>query len=253
MTLPWSETGKDVYQQLYDKGFALAALLEGTDNARLTNENTNISIVSEYLERLSGLDEELNFWYREVVRESLSPLYWHTQSTSFGCHLKEIVEPRTVPPFAFHTLRLAHIIVTYWALRLILSNTIAFACQHVLSTNNRVPSSSFISHQTSQEVETMTFHLLEIHTRSHRLELAKNIIRSMPYCLSDNMGLMGPQKSLFALRTALFALQRYPGEELKWCRAMYQELDSRKGLRYAREIAKLDGGFSAVGIDHLPL
>lgn len=255
LTLPWSETGKDVYQQLYDKGFALAALLEGIDNARLTNENTNISIVSEYLARLSSLDEELNLWYREILRETSSPLYWHTQSTSLGWHLKETVESLTVPPFAFHTLRLANIIATYWALRLILSNTIALACQHVLSTNTRVPSHSSSStlRQSSQDLETMTFHLLEIHTRPHRLELATNIIRSMPYCLSDNMGLMGAQKSLFALRTALFALQRYPGEELKWCQAMYQELDSKKGLRYAREIAKLDGRFSAAGRDSLPL
>lgn len=242
LTLPWSETGKDVYQQLYDKGFALAALLEAIDDARLTNENTKISIVSEYLGRLSGLDEELNLWYREILRGTPSPLYWHTQSTSLGGHLKKAVEPRTVSPFTFHTLRIANIIITYWALRLILSNTIALACQHVLSTNTRMPSqpSSSASRHLSQDLETMTFHLLEIHTSPYRLELATNIIRSMPYCLNDNMGLMGAQKSLFALRTALFALQRYPGEELKWCQAMYQELDSKKGLRYAKEIAKLD-------------
>lgn len=66
------------------------------------------------------------------------------------------------------------------------------------------------------------------------------------------MGLMGAQKSLFALRTALFVLQRHPGQELKWCQAMYQELDGKKGLRYAREIAKLEGKHSAASRDDLP-
>ena len=256
LTLPWSTSGKDIYQQLYDKGFTLAALLEYIDNARLTTENTNTLILSEFLKRLSSLDEEMNLWYREILMESPSPLYWHTESASLGWHSKEAVEPRTLPPFAFHTLRLANITVTYWGLGLILSNTIALTSQQVLTTIAQVPAQSSFStlHRASQDLETMSRSLLDIHTSSHRLELATNIIRSMPYCLNDNMGLMGAQKSLFAMRTALFALQRYPsGEELKWCQTMYQELHSKKGLRYAREIAKLDWNLSAVGRNCLPL
>lgn len=80
--------GEDIYQHLYDKGFALAALLEEIDNATLTNENTKISILSGYLGRLSSLDKELNLWYREILEESPSPLYWHTQSAFHGWHLK---------------------------------------------------------------------------------------------------------------------------------------------------------------------
>ncbi|KAF6218481.1 hypothetical protein HO133_005830 [Letharia lupina] len=255
LTLPWSETGKDIFQQLYDKGFALAALLEGIDNARVTDENTNFSILSEYLGGLSGLDEELNLWYGEILQESPLPLYWSTQSTSPGWHLKQAVGPRTLPSFAFHTLRLANITVTYWGLRLILSNTIALACRQVLSINIQLPtqSSSSTPPQATQNLKTMSLHLLEAHTTAYRLELATNIIRSMPYCLNDKMGLMGAQKSLFALRTALFVLQRYPGQELKWCQAMYQELDGKKGLRYAREIAKLEGKHSAASRDDLPI
>lgn len=248
LTLPWSETGKDVYQQLYDRGFALAALLEVIDNARLTNENTDILTVSEYLGRLSELDEQLDLWYCETLKESPSPIYRHTQSTSPAWHLKEAAEFRTLLPFTFHTIRLANIIVTYWRLKLILSNTIALVCQHVLSSNVQMLSQSLssTSPQTNQELETMSLYLLETHTSTHRLELATNIIRSMPYCLNDNTGLMGAQKSLFALH-------RYPGEELKWCQTMYQELDSKKGLRYAREIANLDGRSSAAGRDRLPM
>lgn len=255
MTQPWSETGKDIYQQLYDKGFALAALLETIDNARLTNENTDISILSDYLGRLSSLDQELNLWYGEVLKESPSPLYWHSQSISHQWYLKQAVEPRALPPFAFHTLRLANIIVTHWGLRLILSNTIALACQHVLSMINQIPSqsSSPTSLPANQDLRTLSLHLLATHTNTRRLELATNIVLSMPYCLSDNMGLMGAQKSLFALRTALFALHRHPGEELKWCQAMYQELETKKGLGYAREIAKSNGRYSAAGRNKLPL
>ena len=34
---------------------------------------------------------------------------------------------------------------------------------------------------------------------------------------------------------------------------MYQEFDNRKGLRYAREIVKLDGKYSAARRDNLPV
>lgn len=255
-TLPWSTTGKDIYQQLYDKGFALAALLEDVDNARLTKEHTNTLKLAEFMGRLSSLDEEMNLWYHEIFKESPSPLYWHTDSASLGWRSKEAVEPRTLPPFAFHTLRLANIIVTYWGLGIILSTTIALTCQQVLTTNTQPPTQFTFTPlpRASQDLQITSRRLHEKHTSSHRLELATNVIRSMPYCLNDKMGLMGAQKSLFAMRIALFTLQRYPpGEELKWCQTMYQELHSKKGLRYAREIAKLDWNLSAAGRDGIPL
>ena len=62
MTLPWGEMGKDIYQQLYDKGFELAALLEKIDNAGLADGKTGISVLFQYLERLSVFDDELNLW-----------------------------------------------------------------------------------------------------------------------------------------------------------------------------------------------
>ena len=254
LTLPWSQTSKDIYQQLYDKGFKLAALLENIDNARLAKEDGNTSIMSEHLGRLSDLDEELDLWYLEILKESPSPLFWHTRPTSRDWNSEEGLEPRIPPPFTFHTLRLANIVGTYWTLKIHLSNNIALACGHVLSINAQPPfqSASSISLEKSQDLEIMSLHLLEKYTNAHRLELATNIIRSVPYCLTDDMGLMGAQKSLFALRTALFVLRLCPGEELKLkrCQAMYQELYSKKGLRYAREIAKTDGRHIAASREH---
>ena len=255
LTIPWSQTSKDIYQQLYDKGFKLAALLEKMDNARLTDEDASTTIMSKLLGRLSDLDEEMDLWYLEILKESPSPLFWHTRPTSCDWNSKESLIPHTPPPFAFHTLRLAGIVGTYWSLKVHLSNNIALACGHVLSINAQPPfqSASSTSLEKRQDLEIMSLHLLEKYTNAHRLELATNIVRSMPYRLSDDMGLLGAQKALFALRTALFTLRFYPGEELnlKWCQAMYQELYSKKGLRYAREIAKTDGRHIAASREHI--
>lgn len=251
LTLPWGETGKDVYQQLYDKGFLLAALLEKNDSAGLTEENVNIFVVSDFLRRLSDLDDELNLWFQDLLQKSSSPLYWHTQATSPGRHAKEAAQPCTLPSFTFCSLLLANTIVTYWGLRLVLSNTIALTCQHVLSMITQIPaqSSPSGSRRAVHGVQTMSLQLLEAYTGVNRLELATNIVRSMPYCLNDNMGLIGAQRSIFAMRIALSVLQRHPGDELKWCQAMYLELSTRKGLKYAREIGKLEGRFSAADQD----
>ena len=248
-TLPWRETGKDIYQQLCDKGFALAALLEDIDNAGLTKENLNISLLSKLLRRLYDLCEELNSWYGAILEESYSPLYWHAQSISHSSQPKGAVNSSELLPFAFHTLLHAHTIVTFWALQIVISNAIALSCEHVLSMNAQVAGQSSVStsSQTMQDLHTRSLYLLEIHTVSHRRQLATNIVRSMPYCLNDDMGLVSAQKSLFAIRIALFVLSRHPGEKLQWCQAMYQELYSKKGLRYAKEIAKVEGRFRPAG------
>ena len=251
LTLPWSDVGKDIYQQLYDKGFVLAALLEGMDNAGFTNGNNHISMLSELLGCLSRLDKEMSFWFQRIQKESSSPLYWHDESLSHSWHSEGALQPCKLPPFAFRNLLLANTIVAYWGLQLVLSNTIALACEHVLSMSPQISaqSSSNTSPRTFQDLQTISLQLLEAHAGPCRLELATNIVRSMPYCLNDDMGLMGAQKSLFAMRVSLFELQSHPHKELKWCQAMYQDLYSRKGLRYAREIAKLVGKFSAAGKD----
>ena len=140
----------------------------------------------------------------------------------------------------------------FWGLKLILSNNIALTCGAILSTGNHAHDHS--SHtQPTLGLKSTAQRLLAQHGTPHRLELATNIMRLMPYFLNDNMGLLGAQKSLFAMRVALFSLRRHPGEELKWCQAMYQKFDNRKGLRYAREIAKLNGKYSATRRDSLPM
>ena len=77
--------------------------------------------------------------------------------------------------------------------------------------------------------------------------LATQIMRAMPFCLSDEQGMLGAQQSLFPLRVALFILRLHPGMELRWCQNIYRIMDERKGLRYANEIAKLDGGHGTRG------
>lgn len=254
-SVPWELTPKDVCQKLYDKGFTLAALLEKIDKT-LLDSNASISSLLAFLDRLSRLNTEMDVWYRELLSECPSPLYWidcsrlNQASTFEGGQSREGLELGSLPPFAFPTLRIANITVTYWALRIVLSNTIAITCGAVLSVDTPLLQARTLH---SGDVKSMAQQQLSHHGDRIRLEYANDITRSMSYCLDESMGLLGAQKSLFALRMALFSLRRHPGMGLDWCKAIYQQMHDKKGLRYAREIAKFDGRHSTSGRDSMPM
>ena len=256
LTVPWGSAGKDVYQRLYDKGFALGALLEEMDNTDLTNAETQTSQLPSYLQRCSQMHADFEAWYEELLQQPPSPLYWTTESNIPSGSGREFLandssESQTLPPFSFPSLRLAYITATFWALKLILSSTIALTCGTILSSASTNQSSS-IESDPAIDLARTAHRLLSQHGGSQHLELATNIMRSMHYSLNDNMGLLGSAKILFPLRAALLTLRRQPGEELKWCQAVHQELETKKGLSYAREIAKLDGKYrpAPLGAQH---
>ena len=227
---------KDSTQRLYDHGFALAALFEEIDTANLRDPLTQIIQLNKILRRCSALDATLTLWYQNFTRQSSTPLCWLTPPN-------DGYDPTTTAstkwrPYSFPDLRVAITIITFWGLKLALSNTVAIICASVLSPN--------LYHQREEDpqdfatLEQTARQLLAQHGDTGRLENATNIIRAMPYCLHDSMGLSGPQKSLFALRAALLSLRRTPGEELNQCLIAYQELAEKRGMGYAIEIGKVN-------------
>ena len=243
--IPWEKTPKDVYQKLNDKGFALGALLEELESLDLSSLSKDLPKVSHLLRRLSKLSDDMDSWYQELIEASPSPIYWPVnsdmdESWSTDYPLKEDLASDALPSFAYDNFRLANITITYWGLRIVLGNTIAITCGAILSASG-ADHIQLSDHSSLKEAARQLFRKPGSTTG---IDYAVNIMRSMPYCLSESMGLVGAQKSLFAIRTALSCLRRIPGEELRWCNAIYQQMDSNKGLRYAREIAKVGVGYT---------
>ncbi len=238
-TRPWYEkrkdqSQKDIFQRLYDHGFALGALLEEIDNADLANIATRTETFQKYLRRCSAMDAKFNLWYQELTRASDSPVYWLTPlNDSIGLSSADVYWAsisNNNRPYCFPNLKIANIILLYWALKLAISSTIASICSTALSTP---------TFPTPTPLQTIAQQMLVQHGEIGRLEHATNIMRSMPYCLHDSMGLLGAQKSLFALRAALLSLRRSQIEELKLCAQMYRELYEKKGLGYAKQVADM--------------
>ena len=238
-TRPWhpkrkDQSQKDIFQKLYDHGFALGALLEEIDNADFANRDTGTEAIQKYLRRCSAMHAKLHLWYQELLRGSDSPLYWLTPpndaiklgpADEYWASISNINRP-----FSFPNLKTAFIIILYWALKLAISSTIAKTCSIALS-NPTIPIPSPLN-TTVQQMRVQ-------HGQIGRTENATNIMRSMSYCLHDSMGLIGAQKSLFALRAALLSLRRSQTKESKMCERMYRELYEKKGLGYAKQVADM--------------
>ena len=251
-TIPWEFTTKDRYQKLLDKAFKLGSLLENMDSSSLKGLSEKVRDFGTYIRELAGMDMEMEQWLREYLLESPSPLYWEARpsptpesSRTQTSIVIDAAPPSPVQTLAFADFKTANTLVTYWSLRIVLSNTIALTCAAILS---KMPPSQSGAPSGVADMRAKAQFLLSRHGDAFRTELATDILRSMPYCINDDMGILGAQKSLFPLRVAMFSLRRHPGPLLRWGNDLYQQLDSKTGIRYAREIAKYGGGpFPNVG------
>lgn len=236
---PWDETSHSVHPRVHDKGFALAALLQEFDEANLAVADSSISTLSRCLQRGIDMDTELEKWYAEFLIRSPSPSYWPSPPSNFTRCQQQIAGsgPRGLPLLSYPNLTVASITITFWAMKLILSDEITNICNMILSSNRKTCADSPATEPTASLTLTSMVQCAENqHNKEERINLATDITRSMPYCLDSTMGMIGPERAFFALRTALATLLRHPGPELEWCRAVYAKMDVGLDLRGAADL-----------------
>ena len=138
---------------------------------------------------------------------------------------------------SYPNIVVASITVTFWALKVVLSDEIATICHKILSTNPKTYAHSSATDPAASLALTSRAQRAENHhSEEMRRNIATDIVRSMPYCLNHTMGLLGPERAFFALRTALATLRRHPGPELEWCRAAHRRMNKSFGLRGAMQL-----------------
>jgi hypothetical protein len=205
----------DMQGKLFAKGHTMGALLEELDLYKNSGQHSLVAS-AQYLKRCVELNAELESWYDELKDDSPSPIYWTAGQKG---------RPETEITFA--NLSLAHLMQDYWALRLVLTTTISIIC-------SQVPEGVPITFQNMlKSLDTQ-------HGKTGQLELATNIMESMPYCMKDEHGISSSQKCLLSGRIALFALRRYGSEQLERYETMFRDLSDKKGLRFAQDISKAE-------------
>ena len=239
----WDETSNSLHPSIYDKGLILASLLEEIDSANLSSASDSTQFY--FLQRCLGMDTDLDIWYEEFVIRTPSGSYWPTPPAIRPDAPSSTSGPKGQPRLSYANLSVASITITYWALKIIISTTIAAACSAILfSTSRRKSHVSSDTNETNatgieeisedtdlalipDEVNVKAQRLLNQYSFPQRKKFATHIVRSMPYCLNFSMGLLGPQSAFFALRTALNILRSNPSPEQTWVKSNHQKLAER--------------------------
>ncbi|MCJ1476612.1 hypothetical protein MMC13_005279 [Lambiella insularis] len=228
------------------KGFALAALLEEFDRPIVSEGNVRIECPKRFLRRCDILDNDLRNWYQELLESSPSPLYWIVSSGGSIVAIETQPQSSIDDVLKFPSLQLAHTVMTYWALRIILSQTVATICNNTTTLFEQIPPHlSQIGLQTVSEtaslypaaasfVERMT----QIHSHAQRLEFTTSIVQTVPYCMNERMGVYGSQRCLFPLEAVLDAFEFEVNEMIERGRDLFQRLDREKGLRHAGNVIR---------------
>ncbi|KAG8531434.1 uncharacterized protein KY384_003063 [Bacidia gigantensis] len=224
----------EFHYRLLEFGFELASTLEETDRQRLQQELLSLDRCISYVNMFLALDSRMEDWLQDFTSHCGDPLYVIDFKDSYCSGIPDMYKG-----FIFRNYRQANVLNTFWSLKLILN--------HILTTIRAALGVRSAHFKTAGGPNAPAGEdrpdFLGGDRSDHCLELATNIMRAMPYVLKDEMGLLGAQQSIFPLRVALLVLKRYPGEELRWCESIYSQFNSKKGIRYATEIAKYEGGY----------
>lgn len=82
--------------------------------------------------------------------------------------------------------------------------------------------------------------LLETYTHERAIRIVENILTTAKYTISNEMGLYGGQRSLYAVRMTFCKLPKSFSLLEQVC-ILYDELIKRKGLRHAEDLNKVWG------------
>jgi hypothetical protein len=224
---------------LYTKGHTLGALLQDLDAYAASGpSNINILGLTQHLRRLLALDIELQTWYRQFLQDSPSPVYWPTTP-----------EGQDPGAFSFASLQLAHLVLDYWALRLILSATVTMICAQIpigsppVRHENGSQSPATSAHSGSDEFPEQARDIANFiqqvkaeHNGARQMELATNIMESLPFCIDAKHGISSSQKCIFGAKVAFYLLQRRPPAKFAEYEALYNALSVNKGLSFAKNV-----------------
>ena len=282
MTVPWQNYSKNMEQKLYDFGFRIAATIEGLDRLpEVPDAQERAHTISRSVLQISQIDTNMDDWYNELCLEN-EFLFWRLPPAD--PHNINFDDPSTMETIGFPDLDMAHLMSVFWVLKLMCSMTANQMCfrfvaeaqsqRQQASQDSFAPPNTANSQDYPRSAPSVLAQLAQIvrnmaqrHNAAHRLTLASNIVRSVPYFLGDEMGLMPAHMILLPIRVALYELQNsklvtddivegkpqepYPiGDEvhssynlekqtmLKICLTLYNQLIEVKGLGYAVQIGR---------------
>jgi hypothetical protein len=230
-TTTWDEF-HDFEQGLCDDGFDLAAILQDLTELSVAEKQVPVSIadrlanLASLVERFVNLDASLVAWYKRFTEWASAPLYW---VDPHGDQDRTFFVDQS---FSFQSLSHAHVIMDFWSLNIILGFIL-----NQFQTN-------LLTQFPSLSPEPVFLHTLCVLTAKYSMDIqltnANNIVSSLAFLGSVEMGQIGIQRGLFAIRVALMIFRELPGPYPKakadQTAHIMHKISMQKGLKYAGDL-----------------
>ncbi|TVY14996.1 hypothetical protein LARI1_G006930 [Lachnellula arida] len=234
-------------QKLYDKGFVFAGILEDLDRASIFKSASDFMKI---LDRCRTLNQEFACWYHELSEIAQSIPTWRAFLPQLQYESQETIQ--------FPDIRLAHLMLCFWSLRMLLVFAMSLLfkhspqAEHIASKPSRTEGSSepTMMHaklpQRKARSQGDTESSIEpsangaVATAS---QLATLVLRAIPYCISDDVGLASCIRSTVGLLSAYKILACSPQrtEELQYCRSLLGQLSAKRGISLVADMTKSSG------------
>ncbi|KAL8830687.1 MAG: hypothetical protein Q9191_001292 [Dirinaria sp. TL-2023a] len=243
-TEPWKIHSKGPDQQLFDIGIELSAILARADKSKSIQESNAIALEKvALLKDCEDLAKRLDTWFRQFNEDIPPPHYWPEFSNVESPI--DVREGRKIFPvsFRFSNIYIAKVLIDYWGISIVLYSTSIILYRSLTADNNRTGPEHPADERRAQAKAILPQHISVpkpgITQRPEMIKsLADNIAQSMEYCLQKDVGTLGPQWALFALRIALQTYKYFPDtNELLWLQAIHDKICDEKGVKFSRIIA----------------
>lgn len=244
-TKTWADCQNTIQGTLLQYGFRIGALIEQIDNSGLQQGEIPLEGCLPFISQFLEIDTELDDWFQGYIDGSSPSLIFAVAPAAAETSRSESSVAFS-EQLGFPNLREASTTMVYWALKLCVSTVINMICSPLLEKHPALRPDAPTAMADTQSRGKLE-EIINEHGRDHCLHLSNSIMRMVVCVAGDDKGLIGAQLALFPLRTVLFVLNRYPGEELRQVEEIYAQLDNEKGLHCAAEIAKFSGGYAEEG------
>ena len=224
----WGESAPEYAEsRLHDLGLEVSDLFE---EGTLYIDNTgSIRVKSDYirhfLRECGKAAVKLEKWRSALEEHVGTPLYWYKDTGSGDCPNEATDEQNH---YIFPCLRIAHLMMLYWPLRLVISHL----AEGLWASKPRPDTVN-----AQENLETFEERLFD-HGDATRVEIALKILRSTPYCTTPDKGFVGLSRIIWALRVAMYTFENCDVRKVLETRAWLEFLNAEKGVKFAGDVAR---------------
>lgn len=270
MEIPWSNQPKSPLDRLTDYIAQAPGIFGTTDKFDQMEPVDILSTALSIIDRCWKMDAELQDFYLHLDNSIPGPMYWPELSTLTNPADLINEEKGKVFPVAFHffNLRMATILMLYWANLCMMYHGMTLLYYHVMAVvpvdrkqvsarddlhpllRKAIPhcaedcACKTNSNTDSPPTSTPCITLFPISSlppladRNDFLAPARNVFQSVEYCLQPKMLDMGPSSCATPVAIAVETLRPYEfaGREVEWGRNVMRGLEGR--LPYLRWVRK---------------